>query len=148
MKVRLALLAAIVLLAASAGTAQAAAPRIVIVSGKPLRHQVVVSDWGRIFAIVDGIAGARPVPRARLANRPRLTFAMFWGPRWNEYLRSGRPAAALRPSQADQIGYFYPAWRGRQALIDLVPWAGEWPRPLSGKALAALKRSGVPIRLS
>ena len=148
MKVLAALLAAIVLLGASAGSARAAAPRIVIVSGKPLAHQVVISDWRRIFTIVDGLGGARPVPRARLAHRPRLAFAMFWGPRWNDYISSGKPPAALRPSQADQIGHFYPAWRGRQALIDLVPWAGQWPRPLSWKALAALKRSGVPIQLS
>ncbi len=71
---------------------------------------------------------------------------MFWGPQWSEYLSSGHPASALRPRQADQFGSFYPAWRGRPAVIDL-PWAGRWPRPLSTQALAILRRSGVPIRL-
>jgi len=33
---------------------------------------------------------------------------MFWGPQWNEYLDSGKPAMALRPRQADQFGSFYP----------------------------------------
>ena len=149
MKLRVALLVAAVVAISSASVAQAAAPRIVIISGQPLEQQVVISDWGKIVTIVDsaGVAGARPAPRTQLADRPRLRFSMFWGPRWNEYLRSGKPAAALRPWQANQVGSFYPAWRGRPALLDL-PWAGRRPRPLSPRALSALKRSGVPIRLT
>ena len=146
-KALLTLLAVVVALAADAGVARAAAPRIVIVSGKPLERQVVISDWGKIFTIVDGIAGARPGSRAALTGRPRLRLSLFWGPRWNDYVSSGRPAAALRPWQADQFGGYYPAWRGRRAMIDL-PWAGRWPRPLSAKALAVLERSGVPTRIS
>ena len=143
----LVLFVAVAVLVASASVAQAAAPRIVIISGEPLRHQVVISDWGRIFTIVEGVASARPAPRIQLANRPRLKFSMFWGPRWNEYLSSGKPATALRPRQADQFGSLYPAWRGRPAMIDL-PWAGRWPRPLSAKALTILRRYCVPIRLT
>ncbi len=143
----LAVFVAVAVLVTSASVAQAAAPRIVIISGEPLAHQVVISDWGRIFAIVGEVAGARPAPRMQLAHRPRLKFSMFWGPRWNEYLSSDKPATALRPRQADQFGSLYPAWRGRPATIDL-PWAGRWPRPVSGKALTILKRYGVPIRLA
>lgn len=52
----------------------------------------------------------------------------------------------MRPRQADQLGSFYPAWRGRLALIDL-PWAGHWPASGIDEALAVLKRYDVPIRL-
>jgi hypothetical protein len=142
-----AFLLALAVLVASASVAQAAVPRIVIISGKPLTDQVVISDWGRIFTIWEGFVGARPAPRVQLANRPRLKFSMFWGPRWSDYLSSGKPAKALRPRQADQVGSFYPAWRGRPAMIDL-PGAGRWPRPISAKGLTILRRYGVPIRLA
>jgi hypothetical protein len=74
-----------------------------------------------------------------------MKVSMFWGPRWIDYLRSGKRATALRPQDADQFGSVYPAWRGRPAMI--VLWAGSWPRPLSAKALTILRRHGVPIRL-
>jgi hypothetical protein len=132
---------------AGASAAEAAAPRIIIVSGPPLSHQVAISDWGRIATILWSDPAASPIPRRQLADRPRLRVSMFWGPQWSEYLSSGRPVTALRPRQADQFGWFYPAWRGRPALIDL-PWVGGWPRPQSTRALAILRRYGVPIRLS
>lgn len=53
----------------------------------------------------------------------------------------------VRPEEADQVGSFYPARRSRAAAIDL-PWAGRWPRLVSAKALAILKRYGVPVRVS
>jgi hypothetical protein len=143
----LASLLAVAALGAGASTAQAAAPRIVIVSGQPLAHQVVISDWNEIFAIAGELTRARPASRAQLANRPRLRFSMFWGPRWSDYVKSGKRVAALRPRQADQAGSFYPRWRGQPALMDL-PWAGEWPRPVSAKALAILRRYGVPVGLT
>ena len=102
----LALLLAATAVLASATVAEAAAPRIVIISGTPLRHQIVISDWGRIATIVWESPGARPIPRTRLADRPRMKVSMFWGPQWNEYLSSGKPATALRPRQADQFGNF------------------------------------------
>lgn len=134
--------------ALAAGAAHAAAPRIVIFSGKPIGHQVVISDWQAIFRVFDQTvpARARVAPRAKLAGRPRLKISMFWGPRWIDYLNEGNRASALRPGQADQFGSFYPAWRGRAALIDL-PGAGQWPRVVPPKALAILRRFGVPTKL-
>ena len=129
-----------------AGSAHAAAPRIVIFSGEPLAHQVVISDWPSIFRVVELLSPARVARRAELAGRPRLTVSMFWGPRWIDYLSNGKRASALRPGEADQFGRFYPAWRGRPALIDLG-WAGRWPRVVPPKALAILKRFGVPTKL-
>ncbi|HEY7795132.1 MAG TPA: hypothetical protein VIA10_14095 [Gaiellaceae bacterium] len=130
----------------STHAAEAAAPRIVIISGAPLRAQVVISDWRQIGTIVGEIAGARPAPRADLAHRPRMKVSMFWGSGWNDYLRSGKPASDLRPRDANQFGSVYPAWRGRPAMIDL-PWAGNWPRPLSAKARTILRQNGIPMTL-
>jgi hypothetical protein len=130
------------------GAAQAAAPRILIVSGSPLPRQVVISNWNSIFRVVEQLAAnGRPAPRSQLAGRPRLRVSMFWGPQWNDYLRSGHSPALLRPRQADQHGSFYPAYRGRPAVIDL-PWAGAWPRIVPASGLAILVRYRVPVRLS
>lgn len=132
--------------ALAAGTAHAAAPRIVIFSGEPVAHQVVISDWLSILRVVERVLPARVAPRAELAGRPRLRVSMFWGPGWVDYLREGGRASALRPGQADQFGTFYPAWHGRPALIDLR-WVGQWPRVVPPKALAILKGFGVPTEL-
>ena len=145
-RLRLALLVAVAVFASSVGVAQAAAPRIVIISGKPLTKQVVLSHWESIFSVVQEIARSRAASRAQLADRPRLKVSMFWGPVWNDYLASGKPASALRPRDADQFGSFYPAWQRKPAMIDL-PWAGRWPRLVPAKALTILKRYSVPIRL-
>ena len=128
------------------GVADAATPRIVIVSGKPLAHRIVISNWSAIFAVVERVNTARAAPGKQLAGRPCLKVSMFWGPHWVAYMRQGKRASALRPKQADQFGTFYPAWRGHPALIDL-PWAGRWPRIVPAKALATLRRFGVPVRL-
>jgi hypothetical protein len=142
----LALVAVVAAAAVSAGVARAAAPRIMIVSGKPLAHQVAISNWSSISTAVDGLTNARVVPRSLLAQRPRLKLSLFWGSRWIAYLREGMRASALRPTQADQFGSFYPAWHGRPALIDL-PWAGRWPRVVPAQALATLRRFGIPTSL-
>ena len=122
----------------------AAAPRIVIFSGAPLEHQIVVSDWHAIFAVTQATVGAPAVPRRRLAGRPSLRVSMFWGPGWNDYVRQGGDPKALRPAQADQVGRFFPAHHGRAALFDL-PWAGHWPRRVPPAALSVLKRFGIPV---
>jgi hypothetical protein len=118
----------------------------VIVSGHPLTRQVVISNWTAIFHVVEAVNSSPTVERAQLADRPHLKISMFWGPRWNDYLRSGHRAATLRPRDADQFGTFYPASHGSPAAIEL-PWAGKWPRLIPGKALRTLERYGVPIRL-
>jgi len=66
--------------ALGAGTASAAAPRIIIVSGKPLAQQVVIANWQAIFAVVNEVLNARVVQRRQLAGRPSLKLSMFWGP--------------------------------------------------------------------
>jgi hypothetical protein len=146
-RVVLAVLIAAGVAAAGASVAQAAAPRILLVSGGPLARPLAISDWERIFAVVSAVGTARALPRTELAARPRLRLSLFWGPRWIEYLQSGKSAAALQPRQADQHGSFYPAWSGRAAAIDL-PWAGRWPRAVPARALGILARLGVPTRIA
>jgi hypothetical protein len=64
----------------TAGGSEAAAPRIVIFSGKPLARHVVVSDWQRISMLVQELANrGRVVAQAQMAHRPRLKVSMFWG---------------------------------------------------------------------
>jgi hypothetical protein len=130
-----------------APAAQAAAPRIVIVSGKPMAHQIAISNWTAIFRIIEPVASAPNVKRALLVGRPRLRLSMFWGPGWVDYLAAGHRAAALRPQDADQQGSFYPAWHGRPAAIEL-PWAGSWPRLVPAKALAILKHYRIPVAVN
>ena len=147
MRVALALVAVLTLVASVPGEANAAAPRIVIVSGAPLARQVVISDWKRIFTIVEQVSPAPVVPRSQLAGRPRLRLSLFWGPRWITYLANGRSPRRLRPAQADQHGAYYPAYGSRAAAIDL-PWAGRWPRALPEKAVRILSRFGIPARIA
>ncbi|MDX6487034.1 MAG: hypothetical protein QOF43_2187 [Gaiellaceae bacterium] len=127
-----------------ASAASAAAPRIVIFSGGPLEHQIVVSDWQAIFTVTQAVVAARAVAPAQAAHRPWLHVSMFWGPGWNDYVRQGKDPQALRPGQSDQTGRFYPAYHGRPPLLDLG-WAGRWPRHVPPAALSALKRFGVPV---
>jgi hypothetical protein len=135
------------ILLSAPGAANAAAPRIVIVSGSSLPRPVVITDWKRIFAVVAEISPAQALPRSELASRPRLRLSLFWGPRWNAYLAGGGSASALRPRQADQQGSYYPAAGGRPAAVDL-PWAGRWPRVVPATAVRILVRFGVPARLA
>jgi hypothetical protein len=136
----------LVALTIGAGTASAAAPRILIFTGGSLAHQVVVSEWQKIFKVTEVVANAPVVPRGQLEKRPSLRVSMFWGPGWNDFLAQGHDPTTLRPSQADQVGRFYPAYRGKRALIEL-PWAGHWPRLMPARALWILRRLGVPTSL-
>ena len=60
-------------------------------------------------------------------------------------MRDGR-LGSLRPGQANQFGWFYPAVAGSPALVEL-PGVGRWPRRVSPQALTILARHGVPVRL-
>ena len=138
-----AVIAVVALLAVAAGvpgTADAAAPRIILVSGGMLPRQVVISDRYRIARFVILVTAAPFLPRAELANRPRLRLSLFWR------ARLGAPRSLL-PAQADQHGSYYPAYGARAAAIEL-PWAGRWPRAVPEKAVRILARLGVPVRVA
>ena len=140
-----AILALAVLVLGTPAAANAAAPRIVLVSGPSLARPIAIADWNRIFVVVTSVLPARVVPRAQLANRPRLRLSLFWGPRWNDYLARGGSPRALRPGQADQHGSFYPAYGDRVAAIELP---GVGPRVVPSRALRVLSRFGVPVRIA
>jgi hypothetical protein len=124
--------------------ASAASPRILLFSGAPLTHPIVISDWQRIFRFYVPTATSARVTRSQLAARPRLRVSLFWGPRWIDYLAHGRDPQTLRPRDADQTARFYPAWHGHAALFDL-PSVWRRPRTVPAAALAILGRYGVPL---
>jgi hypothetical protein len=132
------------LLAATAASASAAAPRIVIFSGKPLAQRIVIDDWQRIFRFYVPANTTNTIRGAQLAARPHLRVSLFWGPRWIDYLAKGNDARTLWPSQADQNAVFYPSWQGQPALFQ-IPSMQRRPHPVPAMALAVLQSYGVPV---
>lgn len=130
----------------AAAPAQAAAPRLVMVSGALLAKPVLLSDWGEITRLY-GMLFNGPAALSELrGGRPSLQLALFWDANaWEPYVRDGR-LGSLRPEQADQFGRFYPAVPDGPALVEL-PGVGTWPKRVSSQALAILARHGVPVRL-
>jgi hypothetical protein len=130
----------------SAAPAQAAAPRLVMVSGAPLASPILLSDWDEIATLTDLLASGPAAPSDPRDDRPSLQLALFWNAGiWESYVREGR-LGSLRPEQANQFGRFYPAVAARPALVDL-PWDGTWPKQVGPEALAILIRHGVPTQL-
>jgi hypothetical protein len=118
-----------VVAAIGSGTAQAAAPRAIAMSGGPLGHSVVLKHWPQIFALVESVnSHGKPLAARVLTGRPRIRMAMHW----------------LSADDPPQIGFFYPAWKGRVAAMNL-PWAGKWPKSVPPRALAILTRHGIPV---
>jgi hypothetical protein len=145
---RLAAIVAVALLAVvwGAAPAQAAAPRLLMVTGAQVVKPVMLSDWDEILTLAGLLSSGPAAPSDPLGGRPSLQLAMFWNAGiWEPYARKGR-LESLRPEQANQFGRFYPAVAGRPALVDL-PWAGTWPKRVGPDALAILARHGVPTRL-
>lgn len=147
MRRALCLAAATLTAACVAVSASAAVPRILIFSGPPLHHQVVVSNWMTIFHVIEASAAGPAASREALRRRPSIRVAMFWGPGWNEFIASGHDPRTLRPARADQFGRFYPRYRGAPAVLDL-PWAGRWPHRVPPQALRLLHHLGVPIAVT
>lgn len=129
-----------------AAPAQAAAPRLVMVSGATLAKPVLLSDWGEITTLYGMLFNGSAAPSDMRGGRPSLQLALFWDANvWERYVRNGR-LGSLRPEQANQFGWFYPAVPGSPALVEL-PGVGTWPKRVSPQALAILARHGVPVRL-
>jgi hypothetical protein len=129
-----------------AAPAQAAAPRLVMVSGTPLAKPVLLSDWDEITTLYGMLVNGPAAPSELRGGRPSLQLALFWDAnRWDPYVRDGR-LGSLRPEQANQFGRFYPAVPGGPALVEL-PGVGTWPKRVSPQALAILARHGVPVGL-
>lgn len=128
----------------------AAAPRLAMIYGAPLRHPVILDVWQEQVDLVGGdMAG---LIREDLDGRPYLDVALFWGPEWSEFVESGKPLGELRPEQANQSGRFYPAVGDAGPVIMLGQFEDPQSsvgqiRKIRAEALQVLARHGIPTRL-
>jgi hypothetical protein len=139
-----ALAAALALLLAT--STDAAAPRLIMVSGEPLADPILVSTAEEAFELYESFYEGRPVERSRLEGRPSLRLGFFWdNALWEPYVRAGR-LGELKPEQANQVGQFYPAVGREPAAVD-IPAVGKWPKMASATTLRMFEARGVPVRL-
>jgi hypothetical protein len=141
-----ALVLAIVLALGLAGSAPAAAPRLIMVAGESLDGRVLISDHEAVFELYQEFFDGQPVDRSALTGRQSLRLGFFWDDRlWEPYVEQGR-LDELRFEQANTVGRFYPATDGERALVD-VSGHGHWPKMANRTALRILEAHGVPIRI-
>jgi hypothetical protein len=119
----------------------AAAPNHILVSGPGLKRPIHLSNWSENAALLSALVSA---PRARgsvalaLARRPRFDLAEFWG--W------GSQPRPTRPSQANQHGWFYPAYSSKPPVIVLMVNGYRFPRLVPTSVLKILARHHVTLR--
>jgi hypothetical protein len=124
-----------------AASASAAAPNYILVSGHGLARPVLLADWsenGELLSAAASAPRAKGVAMRGLSRRPRFDLAEFWN--WS-YLP--RPT---NPSKASQHGTFYPAHRGRPALIVITVEGTKVPRVVPAKVLQIFRAHGIPTR--
>ena len=128
-------------------SAQAAAPRLIMVSDDPLDEPIVIADASVVFKLYQSLVlDGATVDASQLNGRRAFRLGLFWhNPTWEPYVRDGR-LAELELRQANQIGRFYPAAGDQPALVAL-PGYGSWPRRVSKEALQILDANGIPVRL-
>ena len=118
-----------------------------MVSGEPLAERILISRPADAFELYGSFFRAEPVDPASVEGRPSLRLGLFWdNSLWEPYVREGR-LDELRPGQANQVGWFYPAVGNEHALV-VVPGYGTWPKKANTTALRILAAAGVPVRLS
>jgi len=125
----------------------AAAPTLIMVYGHPMTEQVIPRDWQSNAAVIGG-ERLTEMSMIEPEGRPHLELALFWGPRWVEYVEDDRPLADLRPEHANQHGRFYPAVGSDAALI-VLEHGRNAPTPIiqvGPEGLAILARHDVPVR--
>jgi hypothetical protein len=119
-----------------AGTADAAAPRYIMVTGHGISKPILLADWSENMAFETALLTA---PKAAapdgLPLRSRLTLSLFWG--WGDR----RPRS---PHLANQRGWLYPATGARPALIALRVNGTSALRVVTAPLLRILARHGVP----
>lgn len=132
--------APVIAAAFAAVSANAAAPRYILVTGPSIQHPVVLGNWSENLAfLVDLIPTRRPSPGWR-ADRPRYKLALFWGV-------PAKPVPS-DPSKASQVGWFYPAVGDRRAVFVLLVSGRDGPRIAPTKALHILSRHRIPTRVA
>lgn len=132
---------AVVAALAFAGSAYAAAPNYILVSGPGLRTPVVMDNWSenhRLLLAAADAPRARPAVTRGLRLRPRFDLALFWG--WADRPRPTRAA------DANQHGWFYPAHGSGAAVIEIMVNGLRVARVAPARVLLILIRNGVPVR--
>ena len=122
--------------------------------GGSLPKPVIVS--GADAATFNNVTARASIAAGELDNRPYLQVALFWGTRADP-ANNGARLEELKPEMAWQHGRFYPAVKGKPALLltteltkhaqaaplpsngSAFPWGG----PVPANALAVLQRLGV-----
>jgi hypothetical protein len=123
---------------------EAAAPRLLIVHGKPLKKPVLLSDGREIFKLITMSTESAGITSKELKDRSYMELALFWGPDWVRYVDEGKPLDKLTPEDANQHGWFYPASAEAEAVI----WInGSSINRVSEEGLKILAQHGIPTRL-
>lgn len=138
---------ALVVAGVGASAARAAAPRLILVDQCTLGRPLVLADWGGNGTLLVEWHSGRPVGPAALRGRPSFRLSFMWGQRWNDYVESGRPLRALRPSDTEFHGRFWPAWRGRPAVLEPGHGVLVGPHTATRAQLRILAAAGVPVRI-
>jgi hypothetical protein len=121
---RLAGVVAVVL--ASVASLNAAAPRLILISGPLLEQPVLIQEWDDTFRVMAGINDRAPAALEIPTDRPYYDLGLFWGMEWVQYVNDGRPLTALKPEHANQHARFYPAVGSARALVVFADERGEW----------------------
>lgn len=148
-RVPLALTLALLIGTALVSPVLAAAPRIIMIYGPPLAQPIVLSDWVENGRFMGSITEGSNITSEELTGRPYLELAFFWGAEWDQYVKEGKPLAALRPEQANQHGRFYPAFNHAASVVrfDSIPGPGPLTRRIDLTGIEILARYGIPTRL-
>ena len=137
----------IALAGAIATTAMAAAPRLILVDQGGLERPIVLTDWGNNGTFLVEWHRARPASNERIRSRPSYRISFMWGPFWSDFVPTKKALRALRASDTDVHGRFWPAWRSRPAVVDLGHGVFVGLRQATPTQLRILRRVGVPVRV-
>lgn len=132
-------LSVVLIWALVASSAQAAAPRYVMVSGPAYHRPVLLDDWLEIHRLLLAIAGSPLASQqvvSRLGSRPSAELGLFWG--WG-----AEPPS--HPADAPFTGTFYPKYRGQPAVMRVQVNADDRPRVVGRWVLELLARRGVVV---
>ena len=149
-------LCVVAIVVASVVSLNAAAPRLILISGPLLERPILIEDWDDNARIMAGINERTVAQSEPLVDRPFFELALFWGLEWVQYANDGRPLAHLKPEQANQHARFYPAVGAAPALVVFRDEPGEMGenarrmgliRPVEQMALDVFARYGLRVRM-
>lgn len=135
----------VVIALASASQVNAAAPRIMLVTGRGLPNPVVLDNWEENLNVMLAAGNAVDPIKEELASRTNFRVAMFWGKEWDDYIRSGNDPRSLRPDQAGQYGNYFPPAASHDAVFafDTIPGGGDLVRRFSVDGVSIFARHGI-----